>query len=271
MRRRSWRRWLLPAVLLFGGAAGPLRLHDPNVLWKIVHDRCVPEMASTGSPSPCISVTLDGGAAHGFAVLKDIRGQTQYLLIPTARITGIESPALLRPGATNYFARAWDIRDLTEKRAGHELPDADILLAINSRRGRTQDQLHIHVDCIRPDVLAALRRMAPGVGDGWRELPEPLVGHRYRAMWIAPDALDSQDPFRLLAASLGGDPATLSRRMARHTLALTGSPVPGRPGFLLLDSTAGMGSFRLTPAIDFGPGSAEELEDHSCRIASGGT
>jgi CDP-diacylglycerol pyrophosphatase len=258
---------LLALALLFGSAAGPIRLADPNVLWKIVHGRCMAEFASTGSPSPCVSITLDGGEAHGFAVLKDIRGNTQYLLIPTAKITGIESPQLLAPGATNYMARAWDIRDLSEKRAGHPLPPEDILLAINSRRGRTQDQLHIHVDCIRPDVLAALRKAAPGIGPHWAPLPDTLQGHRYRAMWIDADRLDEENPFKLLAVSLGGDPATLPTRMGRHTLALAGSPQPGRPGFVLLDGAAGTGSFRLLPGLDFGPGSAEELEDHGCAVA----
>ncbi|MET0331942.1 MAG: CDP-diacylglycerol diphosphatase, partial [Dyella sp.] len=48
-----------------------------------------------------------GGGLNGYAILKDHHGPAQYLLIPTARITGIESPLLLRAGAPNYFAAAW--------------------------------------------------------------------------------------------------------------------------------------------------------------------
>ena len=60
----------------------------PNALWHIVHDLCVTDMNTSGNPAPCAVVDLD----QGFAVLKDIQGATQYLLLPTARVTGIESP-----------------------------------------------------------------------------------------------------------------------------------------------------------------------------------
>ena len=38
-----------------------------------------------------------------YAVLKDLHGNTRFLLLPTDPISGIESPALLQPGAPNYW------------------------------------------------------------------------------------------------------------------------------------------------------------------------
>ena len=77
---------------------------DPNALWNIVHGQCVPDERQHGDPKPCAEVELGSGLAGGYAVLKDIRGATQYLLIPTRQIGGIESRALLEPHAANYFA-----------------------------------------------------------------------------------------------------------------------------------------------------------------------
>jgi CDP-diacylglycerol pyrophosphatase len=65
---------------------------DPNVLWQIVHDQCVPDEQQHGDPKPCAEVDLAGG----FAVLKDIAGASQFLLIPTAEVGGIEAPRFLR-------------------------------------------------------------------------------------------------------------------------------------------------------------------------------
>ena len=76
------------AVVLIA-LAGAAHAADPDALWKIVHNRCVPNQAQNHDPKPCAEVTLD------VAVLKDLVGVAQYLLIPTAQIAGMESPALL--------------------------------------------------------------------------------------------------------------------------------------------------------------------------------
>src|ERR1051325_9340828 len=130
------------------------RAFDPNALWKIVSGQCVPNQLAHGDPKPCVEVDLKDGAEHGYAVLKDLHGATQYLLIPTQRIVGIESPELLAPNAANYFADAWNARGFVEKALGHALPIDALGLAVNSKLARTQNQLHVHIDCVRPDVHA---------------------------------------------------------------------------------------------------------------------
>ena len=45
----------LVGVLLFGASClvpGSTRAADPNALWEIVHDKCVPREMRTGDPNP---------------------------------------------------------------------------------------------------------------------------------------------------------------------------------------------------------------------------
>ena len=238
------------AALLLGPA--PLRA-APHALWQIVHGRCVPDQELHRDPAPCLVVDEPAG----YAVLKDIVGPEQLLLIPTARIAGIEDPVLLRPDAPNYFAAAWAQLPRVEALLHRALPREDLSLAINSAYGRSQDQMHIHIDCIGRAVHDALAALLAGIGPEWRELPVSLSGHRYRAMRIAGGQLAGVDPFRLLAASLD-DP---QHRMGRHTLVLVGARLP-EPGFILLDGSLDL--LRLDRA------SGEELQDHACAILLAG-
>ncbi len=255
-------RLLLAALSCWLGSAAAARARDPDALWRIVHGGCVPDQQGSGHPAPCVGVDLSRGERFGSAVLKDKVGDTQFLLIPTARITGIESPLVLSPGAPNYFAEAWAATALVDARLHKTLPRDDFALAINSQDGRSQDQLHIHVDCIRADIRAALMPVVAGLDGNWRPLPVRLALHRYRALWLPGDA-PGANPFRLLAASLA-DPAT---EMGRHTLVLVGATRNGEPGFVLLDGMSGPLAAVLPPGIRVGSGSGEELEDHECRIA----
>lgn len=245
---------LLSVPALAAQPAKP-RHHDPNALWRIVHDRCVPAARSHQPlPAPCVQVSMPDGARDGFVVIRDQRGVAQHLLMPTARISGIESPVLLRAGTPDYLADAWRARHWVEQALGRTLPRDQIGLAINSIRARSQNQLHIHVDCMNADVRRALDRMLPAIGDRWALLPQPLAGHPYRAMRVYGRQLHT-DPVKLLARSLHH-----GQRMGRQTLVVVGQRfADGRDGFLLL---AGR-SDRATG--DWGGG--EELLDHQCHLA----
>ena len=96
--------------------------------------------------------------------------------MPTAAITGIEDPAVLAPGAPNYFADAWrGAPTLSARRPA--LPRDALSLAVNSTFGRSQNQLHIHIDCLRVDVRNAVRRQLASIGDNWAPLAETFAGH----------------------------------------------------------------------------------------------
>jgi CDP-diacylglycerol pyrophosphatase len=221
---------------------------DPNALWSIVDGQCVPDERTHGDPAPCVEVQPGPG---GHAVLKDLVGATQFLLIPTDRITGIESPELLAPDSPNYVAAAWDARVFVEQRARTEVPRDWLSLAVNSEAGRTQDQLHVHVDCVRSDVRAAVQRHLGGLGPQWLPFPEPLAGHRYTARTLGGDRPDAANPFVLLADGVDGARADMGLR----TLVVVGVYLPdGRPGFVLLTDRADPATGDLA--------SGEELQDH---------
>lgn len=227
------------------GQASPASA-DPDALWKIVDGQCVPDQRAHGDPAPCALVAEGPG---GYAVLKDLVGATQFLLIPTARITGIESPELLHPGAANYFAAAWRARTFVDQRAGEVLPRDWLSLAVNSEVGRTQDQLHVHVDCVRSDVRDAVQRHVDELGPGWTPFPEPLADHHYEATTVRGDDLDDADPFLLLADGIPGARV----EMGLHTLVVVGAWFgDGRPGFVVLADRADGTNLA----------SGEELQDH---------
>jgi CDP-diacylglycerol pyrophosphatase len=239
------------ALILTAGTVSAAHANaDPNALWTIVHDQCVPHQEAGGDPAPCAQVDLGAREQHGYAVLKDLVGATQFLLIPTDPVSGIESPALLRPDATNYFAAAWRASSYVDARAGADIPRDWISLAINSEVARSQNQFHIHIDCVRADVKESLSRNIAHVGPGWAPFPEPLRGHPYLAMAVEGEDLGTTDPVKLIADRTDD--------IGLETLVVVGTYLSdGQPGFVLLaghaDSTAG------------NAGAGEELQDHdSC-------
>jgi CDP-diacylglycerol pyrophosphatase len=246
-------RWLAATLscAIVVAASGLARAADPDALWKIVHLHCVPDALEHGNPAPCAAVDV----RRGDAVLKDLNGKTQFLLIATARIAGIESPEILAPGATNYFADAWQARTFVAVAAHRALPRDDIALAVNSAPGRTQNQLHIHIDCIRADVRDALHDHAGELGDAWAPLDFPLAGHRYAAMRLAREQLGDTNPFQALADGVAG----AKEAMGRETLVVAGLTLAGgRPAFVLLA--------RRANAEAGDPASGEELQDHACAV-----
>lgn len=219
------------AALVWAGTGIGTAAADPNALWDIVDGSCVPDQEQRGDPAPCAQVDRSGG----YAVLKDLVGRTQFLLIPTARIDGIESPQLLAPDAPNYFAAAWRARSFVDEAAGMALPRDWVSLAINSADGRSQNQLHIHVDCVRADVYEALTDHQGSVGARWAPFPVPLAGHAYDAIAVSGADLDAVNPFGLLAEGIPGARAD----MGSETLVVVGTVDPaGRPGFVILANAA---------------------------------
>ncbi|MGI4983774.1 MAG: CDP-diacylglycerol diphosphatase, partial [Janthinobacterium lividum] len=209
--------WTLPlsVLILTSACAWPVKRlsQSPNALWAITHGMCVPNAARTGSPSPCAEVD----AAAGVVIIKDIRGRSQHLLIPTARVSGIESPALLRPGSPNYFFDAWARRAYVIATLGKPLSDDELSLAINPTTARSQEQLHIHIDCIRPDVRESLAAADARITDQWSDWA--WRGRAYRVRRLAADQLRDTDLFRLVAAQIPGAAAD----MGTQTIFLTGA------------------------------------------------
>jgi CDP-diacylglycerol pyrophosphatase len=240
--------WLLAACLAVFGAPAQA---DSDALKKVVIDQCVPHFEARQNPAPCASVDMAGGTA----LLKDRDGKTQFLLIPTIVVTGIDDKQILAADAPNYFQAAWAGRHLVAEQAGKPIPRDEIGLSINSAYGRSQNQLHIHIDCIQPSVRQALSANDGRIGPHWGELDVDLVGHRYRAMRLDGDDLDLRNPFKLLAE---GDPAAAAD-MGRETLTVVGAVFPdGKPGFYLLSDRASV--------VGMDMASSASLLDHDCAV-----
>jgi CDP-diacylglycerol pyrophosphatase len=225
----------------------------PNgqVLWGIVNSKCVPDQQANARPEPCTEVSIGSGVDKGYVVLKDRVGASQYLVMPTRLITGIEDAQLLASGATNYFDSAWRVRRLVDQRLGTTLTRDDVGIAVNSIYGRSQDLLHLHVDCLRIDVRDALHGRLADIRRRW-SAPLTLAGHPYYALRLDGDDRVPTDPFVELARGLKVPPA----EMGAWTLVLAGATFRDGPGFVLL-----AGRTDLAAGFD---GSGEELQDHAC-------
>ncbi len=224
-----------------------------NGLWAVVHDLCVPLYRGIGVPFPCREVNLNGGAGRGFAVLRTASSPSHFILVPTARVSGIESPLLQSEEAPNYWQAAWDARHLVEEGAGRPLPRDAIGMAVNSAAGRSQDQLHIHVACVLTALTGFLRSHELEIHGSWSRLRSTFAGHKFLAMKIEAEDLGKADPFRILPQALG--PGGLLPK--NQTLAVIGAVFrDGRPGFYLLANDARAHPLEVV--------SAEGLLDDKC-------
>jgi CDP-diacylglycerol pyrophosphatase len=245
--RRILPTWGCAALAVL--AAAPARA-DRLALWTIVHDRCVANLDAGKGPTPCASVD----ETRGVAILKDIVGVAQFLAIPTRRITGIESPDILMTDAPPVWSEAWKARAVVNARLGVELPRGAVAIAVNSSVARSQDQLHLHIDCLAPDVASALAGYRQFLTSEWHVLPFALAGRRYWARRLDSTDLADVAPFSLLAQGAPGAGAA----MPMESLVAVGADfAPGVPGFILLADQVG---------LDDG-GHGEDLQDHTCAIA----
>jgi CDP-diacylglycerol pyrophosphatase len=240
---------LFAGLAALAGAPGPAASFEGQAfgrdgLWRVVHGVCSPMSRLTGLATPCLAVDHE----RGFATLRAPDDATHIIITPLVRVAGVESPSLLRKDAPNYWADAWSERHWVEAAAGRRLAWSDIGMAINSRAGRSQDQLHIHVDCVQPRLKPELARAARG-RKGWFEIDLRPWSGRYHARRLGAKKLD-RNIFRMVALEI----PRASDNMAGETIAVIGLDEP----------PAGRG-FRLVAAND--GGHAEELLDHRCRIA----
>ncbi len=242
------------AVILAIGAllSTPLAAVDlpRGVLWRVVQT-CALNQRTTGSPFPCLQVDLSGG----FAVLRAPFRQTHVVTMPTARVTGMEDPGLRRADGPAYFAEAWTARHFVQEELKRPLATNDLGLAVNSRLTRSQDQLHIHIDCtdrrVKRDVAS---RLATIPTDRWQADGYAYLGQSYWTRRIDKPTLQGIDIVGLVE-----EIPPLKAHPERISLAVLGATLPdGSDGFVVL---AAQSSVRRGGAQSTG----EDLLDHDCR------
>ena len=246
--------WLLAiaagATLATACAAFAIGL-DRLALWQVVQ-ACVADYQLTGAPFPCLEVDISGGEDRGNVVLR-APVLRDLILAPTRQIIGVEDPSLQSPEAPNYFDAAWRARSYLKGADGHEPERDEIALVANSAFVRVQDQLHIHVGCLKFAARRALAESAPTVPVGkWVRLGAVVPHSAFWATRVEGTDLSRVEPFRLAADALA-DKVSNRREL---TVAAAGARVDDKDGFLILASYAS--------AKGAWPVGAEDLMDRRC-------
>jgi CDP-diacylglycerol pyrophosphatase len=227
---------------------------DRNQLWMIVSFKCMRHLAKSEAPIPCDSIDTTLGWDRGVALLKDGVGVARMLAIPTHPVSGIEDPAVLADGEPNYFAVAWSERHALPMRLHVTPPAGSVAVVVDSKPAREQDQLHLIVDCLDPQVATTIADETPHIGAEWKPMGVPIKGRSYWARRVEAARAEDIAPFRLLAEGLPGAKETIGA----WSLALTQPASLGDRGFVLLadraDGDAG--------------GRARDLLDPTCAVVA---
>jgi len=241
------KRLLLCCLAPLALVSGPLRAESGflerlvggfsrDSLWKNVQERCLAAAAPTHAD--CVIVDRQ----QGFVLYKDMIGASHYLVIPDETVAGVDDPRVWQDGQRNAWAFGWQARGTVATAIGRPLPDTLVGLAINARASRSQDQLHIHLDCISErarDFLAA-----GDIGTQWRDLR--FDGKPVRAVLIPADQSTLPvNPFRVVRQDVGGDIAD------RGVFVTYVRPPGGTPGFVVVDEPVDRASGAKGHASDF--------------------
>lgn len=217
--------------------------------------RIVARCGAAADHQPCLVYDTAGDDV----VLKDIRGQSQFLLLPISSVSGIEDPAVLRADTPSYFYEAWHQRRHVIAALGKPLQDNEIALAINPVNARSQDHLHIHIDCTRADVRDTLA--AASISDVWTDVS--LGGGTWQVRRLSLEALRTGNLFAMVARERPG----AAHDMGHQTIFVTGAPSTGH-GAADGTATALLVAVRRLAVPLLGGPSAEDLQDHACGLAS---
>ena len=219
---------------------------NPDALWNIIHDRCEAGFQRTGAYAPCALVD----EASGTALYKVDYDPYQFLLLPLARVTGTEDPALQESAGRNYLYDAWAARFLVTSRLNNQLPESDVVLTINPKNDRKQNQLHIHISCASPATSTALKNIDASQYAGWNQLPMDLHGDTYEALAVSRGEFESRNLFQDVYMKVAADHESIENAGVAVV-----NVAPDQ--FLLLVAEGSEGQ----------PVAAEYLQDHDCSIA----
>jgi CDP-diacylglycerol pyrophosphatase len=243
----------------FAAAAGVPEI-SRGALWKVVQ-ACVANRALTGAAFPCLKVDDSHGDERGYVLLRAPWGAPDLILAPTRKIVGVEDPSLQTSEAPNYFEDAWNARGFLSDESQEPLARDNVVLAVNPRPWRSQDQLHIHIGCLSRRMRQRLQTLAPGLPvDEWARIGGPMrvanapYGPGLWARRIDSETLAGVNPFRLAAEGRSNDAESRSGLM----VAVAGAQLAdGHGGFVLLAAYD-------DPADPNGQYAAEDFLDPSC-------
>jgi len=185
---------LLASVIASSGFASNFIGLPRNVLWVVLQS-CISTKALIGESFPCLVVDPGDRDVPGTAVLRAPGQKTHTVVIPTNNVIGIEDSELQHDAGYTYWRAALSARSFVTAALMGRLRTEDVGMAVNSAGGRSQDQLHIHLDCINMDVKSALQQMGHTIRTHWNEFPLTLAGSRFFAKRITANEASDFNPF----------------------------------------------------------------------------
>lgn len=233
---------------------GWFRSHSDQ-LWKIVSQECLPHAKALPANSSCLKVELTPDTERGYLVFRDRNGPLHFLLMPTAKIDGIESSRLLDSITTDYFQKAWQERSFLAKQSNQKVPRDIVSLTVNSSYGRSQDQLHIHISCIKPEVKAHLEAQLDRFSERWTSVQYGINNHDYIARTLTEAEFQQMSPFLRLATEV----PDAEKQMGRYGLALVAYTSKTHvPMYLLLANKLDILALNL--------GYTGDIQDYQCDL-----
>ncbi|MEH2464340.1 CDP-diacylglycerol diphosphatase [Nostoc sp.] len=188
-----------------------------DLLWNKVQ-KCIGNQQEIHKPEPCLSVDINNKY-----VVANGNKPVDYLLVPTDKISGIEASQISQLSSRNYWQYAWEKatdKDYIRSKAPQAKNREQIGLAINSKQARRQDQLHIHMSCIKKIVSDELEK-----GEKTSEITDRfksqkymnLEGNNYSIRLLKNDSLSNKNnPFFLVKEFVG------QTKMEEQSIAVVG-------------------------------------------------
>ena len=225
-------------------AAGWVYASNRDGLWQAVNQHCLQD---SNDQSVCPK------RADNYVLVKTNQTPPHFLVVPNTLLSGIEAPAFWTAEPGNYFRAAWLERPYAAAHLAGGVALSRVGIAINSAQHRTQDQLHVHINCVNPQVLAELEQQQGQIGEQWQDLRLNSVGEVYRARRMA----DNEVPADLFSQLLARYPQLADARGAQTAFAASLNFRDGGWRVVVLE-----GEYRAGDAAY--PGHAEDLLSNDC-------
>jgi CDP-diacylglycerol pyrophosphatase len=180
-------------------ANGSSKPNDRQALWSVIGTVCVPA-SYFGSTFPCARVNRD----RGYAVLKSPAPYgLSFIVTPIVPMAGIESLAATTGDTKGLWLAAWEERILLERAANRKINWRDVVLAVNSKATRSQDQLHIHLGCINGSLRDFLAVEPSSIEGNWQLVHPSSMNASFFVKLIREESI-KDDLFKLVFDAIPG-------------------------------------------------------------------
>jgi CDP-diacylglycerol pyrophosphatase len=247
-------RWIALGPLILIAAICCVIYFGRSALW-IVELTCLFDHKTTGLPFPCLEVDERSGSGRGVAILRAPFERSHIVVMPIVRVTGVEDPSLVEADSPNYFKAAWEARHFVQSELKHSPAGFELGMAVNSKVTRSQDQLHIHVDCVKRRIRLKLAEQLPLYPlNRWQRSGLVFEGLSYWVMRMDDESFEKKNVFRLVQQVPGFEANMFLTNLAFVSVANQNG---GQTMVLLVAQS--------DPRPDILQSTSEDLLDHACR------